>query len=346
MFTPVELFIGIRYIHARRGHHFIAFVSMTAIVATALGMAVLLTILSIMNGFEGELRGRILGMAAHVDVGVRQHTPLAWQDELASLAKRPGVAALAPYVRRDVLLVRAGVLRAVELRGVVPRAELAATSLSAHMLDGDVEDLQPGGYGLVIGRELAEAMQVGVGDAVTVMSPRPLVTPAGPVPRLKRFTVRGVFEFGLQEHDGSLILAHIDDAARLFRLGQGIDGIRVQLEAPEQAQRFKEALRETTDSAVTDWTDTHRNLFRALKMEKIAMFVILALAIAIAAFNLVSVLVVAVTEKRGDIAMLQALGLDRRLVTRVFVYQGAITGVLGVTGGLVLGYLRERGLVR
>ena len=339
MFAPVEWFIGIRYIYARRGNHFIAFISLTAIVATALGVAVLLTILSIMNGFEGELRERILGMSAHLEVDTRGAAGADWPAVIAALRARNGVLAAAPYVSRDVLVAQRGVVRAVEVRGIVPSAETGVTTLDAHMIAGSAASLAAGRYNVVVGAELADQLGLRLGDDLMLLSPQPVVTPAGLVPRLKRFTVSGVFEFGLQEHDGALVLVNIDDAARLFRLGERVDGVRVRLADAGTAPRVKETLARELALPTRDWTDTHRNLFRALGTEKIAMFVILALAIAIAAFNLVSILVVAVTEKRGDVAMLAALGLTRGGIMRVFFVQGGVTGVIGVIGGLALGYL-------
>ncbi|MEQ8232499.1 MAG: lipoprotein-releasing ABC transporter permease subunit [Gammaproteobacteria bacterium] len=339
MFASVELFIGTRYIFARRGNHFIAFISLTAIVATALGVAVLLTILSIMNGFEGELRERILGMSAHLELDTRSLDGTAWPRALAAVDARDGVIAAAPYVSRDVLVAQRGVVRAVEVRGVLPAAEHAVTALAPHMTAGDVASLGAGRYNVIVGAELAAQLGLRVGDDLMLLSPQPVVTPAGLVPRLKRFTVSGVFEFGLQEHDGALEQIHVDDAARLFRLGERVDGIRVRLADANAAPALKQELARELGLPVRDWTDTHRNLFRALGTEKIAMFVILALAIAIAAFNLVSILVVAVTEKRGDVAMLGALGLTRARIMRIFFLQGGITGVLGVLAGLALGYL-------
>lgn len=339
MFLPVELFIGLRYIYARRGNHFIGFISLTAIVATALGVAVLLTILSIMNGFEGELRERILGMSAHLEIDTRGAAQQPWSSTLATLSAHPGVAAAAPYISRDVLIAHRGVVRAVEVRGVLPAAEAGVTTLGQHMRAGTPDSLTAGSFGVLLGREIADQLGLGVGDEVTLLLPQPMMTPAGLVPRLKRFRVGGVFEFGLQEHDGGLVLINIDDAARLFRLDERIDGLRLRLVDANQAPRLKQRLSAETGLPARDWTDTHRNLFRALKTEKVVMFVILALAIAIAAFNLVSILVVAVTEKRGDIAMLGALGLPRAAIMRVFLYQGGLTGAAGVLGGLGLGYL-------
>jgi lipoprotein-releasing system permease protein len=334
---PVESFIGIRYIYARRGNHFIAFISLTAIVATALGVAVLLTILSIMNGFEGELRERILGMSGHLDVDASDLPAEAWRDALSKLEDHPDVLAAAPYVRRDVLVQRGARIRAVEVRGVERAAEGRVTTLAEHLRAGELAELVSGSFSAVIGSELAAQLGVGLGDDLNLLSPRPVVTPAGLIPRMKRFRVVGIFEFGLQEHDGGLIVTNRDDAARLFRLGPGIDGIRVRLADANMAPSLKRALAVSVGATIEDWTDSHQNLYRALKTEKIVMFIILALAVAIAAFNMVSILVVAVAEKRGDIAMLRALGMTQGAITRVFLIQGAVTGLLGVCGGLLLG---------
>ncbi len=339
MFSPVELFVGIRYIHARRGNHFIAFISMTAIVATALGVAVLLTILSIMNGFEGELRGRILGMAAHLEVDTRGLAADAWQRRLQQVAAHPAVTAAAPYVSRDVLVAQRGQVWAAEVRGVDIVDERRVTSLDGHLVAGAADALVAGEFRALIGSEIAARFGLEPGDPLTLLSPHPVVTPAGLVPRMKRFTVAGIFEFGLQEHDGALVLVDRRDAARLFRLGSSVDGLRVRLDDAGVAPAVKSELAAAGIAGVRDWTDTHRNLFRALRTEKLVMFAILALAIAIAAFNVVSILVVAVTEKRGDLAMLAALGMPRAGILRVFLCQGGITGVIGVSAGLALGYL-------
>lgn len=341
MFTPVESFIGSRYIYARRGKHFIAFISFTAVLATALGIAVLLTILSIMNGFEGELRERILGMAGHLEVTLRGPAAREWARFDSEVTAVPGVAAVAPYLSRDVLVAHRGVVRAVEARGIDLVREGSVTSLAAHLVQGNLAGLEPGAFRVLIGRELASAFGLGTGDAITLVTPQPVVTPAGVLPRMKRFEVAGVFEFGLQEHDGSLVVMALDDARRLFRSGAAVDGLRVRLDDAARAPLAKAAVSAAVagadDVAVRDWTDTHRNLFRALATEKLVMFIILALAIGIAAFNVVSILVVAVTEKRSDIAMLGALGLERGAIMRVFLFQGGVTGVIGIVAGLVIG---------
>ena len=345
MFPPVEAFIGIRYIYARRGNHFIAFMSLTSIIATALGVAILLTILSIMNGFEGELRNRILGMASHLVVDADASLNADWPSLVERIAAHRAVRAAAPYISRDVLLSHRGIVRAVEARGIASAFERRVTAIEAHMLDGGLDQLKPGAFRIAIGRELADAFGVVLGDRITLIAPQPIMTPAGLLPRLKRFEVAGIFEFGLHEHDSGLALFNLSDAQRLFRTGSHVDGVRATLEDASQAPAVKQELiesfktQEPDATTITDWTETHRNLFRALKVEKIVMFSILAIAIGIAAFNIVSILVVAVTEKRPDIAMLTSLGMDRSSVMRIFFVQGGITGVVGVCAGLVAGVL-------
>lgn len=348
MLTPAEAFLGVRYIFARRGNHFIAFMSLTSIVATALGVAVLLVILSIMNGFEGELRARILGMAAHLTVEPQPGAPglevPGWQALAARIEAWPGVQAVAPFVSRDVLVSHRGIVRAVELRGIDPARELKASAIGASLVEGELAQLDARRFRIVIGKELADALGVLRGDDLVVIVPQPLVTPAGMVPRMKRFEIAGIFEFGLHEHDGGLALIGLDDAHRLFRTGGRADGVRVTLDEPGTAPGAGRALAdglaaEGLTVEVTDWTQTHRNLFTALRTEKIVMFVILAIAIGIAAFNVVSILVMAVTEKRGDIAMLSALGMTRRRIMRVFLIQGALTGLAGILAGLAIGGL-------
>ncbi len=343
MLTPAEAFIGVRYIYARRGNHFIAFMSLTAIVATALGVAVLLTILSIMNGFEGELRARILGMAAHVTVRAEGALAADWRTLTADIAARPDVRAAAPYLGRDVLISHRGVVQAIELRGVVPAREQEVSAIAGHMLEGELAELDQGRFRIVIGSELAEAFGLARGDRIALIVPQPLVTPAGMMPRVKRFEVAGIFEFGLHEHDAGLGLIALADAQRLFRAGSAVDGVRAMVtdasQAPAIAAEIAASFNEISPGAVSvsDWTETHRNLFTALKTEKIVMFSILAIAIAIAAFNIVSILVMAVTEKRADIAMLATLGMERSRIMRVFLIQGGLTGAAGIGMGLVAG---------
>ncbi len=342
MIAPLDWFIGIRYIYARRGNHFSGFISLTAIVATALGVTVLLTILSIMNGFEGEVRDRILGLAAHLEVDSGAQGD--WHALLKQVGAQPGVVAAAPYITRDVLVADRGTVRAVEVRGIDVARELGVTQLESHLKTGSLADLDRTPFGVVIGRELAQSLGVQRGDRLTLITPQPSVTPAGLVPRLKRFVITGVFEFGLQEYDAGLVLINLTDAQRLFRSGDAIDGVRVKLVDAGQASAVKRALAVTLGRAVgaddiRDWTDTHQNLFRALHIEKTVMFVILALAIGIAAFNVVSILVVAVTDKRADIAMLGALGLERRDIMWIFLVQGGVTGAIGVIAGVACGAL-------
>lgn len=342
MSLPVEWFVGSRYIYARRGNHFIAFISLTAVLGTATGVAVLVTILSIMNGFEGELLGRILGMSAHLemrfdDTNSAASDKAALNQLLRQLENSDELEAAAPFIRRDVLLQINNQVQAVEARGIDSAAEAQLTALERHMVAGE-HGLVAGEFRLLIGQELAEQLRLAVGDSVNLLSPQPIVTPAGLIPRMKRFVVGGIFEYGVQSHDGALALIHISDATRFFRSPRTADGIRLRVSQADRAPLLKTSVADSCGCEVRDWTQTHRNLFRALKMEKIAMFIILAMAIAIAAFNVISILVVAVIEKRGDIAMLKSLGLSQGAVMRIFMIQGGVTGVLGVMLGLLAGF--------
>lgn len=344
MLLPVEAFVGIRYIYAPRNNHFIAFISITAIMATALGVAVLVTILSIMNGFEHELRNRILGMAPHLSIESNPTTS-DWQILADAIADLPEVQSTAPYIRRDILLSYRGIVRVVEVRGIVPAFEVRATRIEPHIQEGTLSSLENGLFRIAVGTELAQSFGLSLGDKITVISPKPVVTPVGALPRLRRFEVAAIFEFGLHEHDSGLALINLQDAQRLFRMGGRIDGVRATLHEPSLAPIIGQKLIErgvmnrAGTLQVSDWTQSHRNIFRALRMEKIVMFGILAIAIGVAAFNIVSVLVVAVTQKRSDIALLSSLGLDRVRIMRIFLIQGGITGLLGVCVGLVFGLL-------
>ena len=310
-----------------------------AILATALGIAVLVTILSIMNGFEGELRGRILGMAAHLTVATDTLSAEDFARQLDDIRQLGAVRAAAPFLERDVLIQSNGVVRPVVVRGIDIKQEERVTELHSHIVDGKASMLESGSYGVLIGHELAQHLALTVGDKLTLLSPRPRATPAGLLPVMKRFTVAGIFEFGLQEHDAGLVVIDRSDAARLFRSPVVADGIRVRLHDPSTLSANKARIASTSGLPTTDWSDTHRNLYRALKTEKIVMFVILGLAIAIAAFNLVAILVVSVGQKRGDIAMLKALGLSGHRITRLFFYQGGVMAFCGVTAGLLFGAL-------
>ncbi|MFT4582989.1 MAG: lipoprotein-releasing system permease protein [Gammaproteobacteria bacterium] len=342
MFTPVEAYLGWRYTRAKRRIHFVSLISAIAMFGVALGVAALITILSIMNGFEGELRDRILGMAAHVVVTTERGVLSDWQSIADRAGQHVGVLASAPYIRREAMLTHYDNVQGAIVRGILPDAE-ANVSVVAQKIVAGAMDLKAGSFDIVLGRGLADTLQAQVGDRVTLIAPEPMRTPAGMVPRLRRYDVIGIFEAGVQGDDTSLALIHIDDAKKMFRYGDRITGIRLTVDDPFDApmigQGIAQLLSSRTDDPVkvVDWTETNINLFKALKTEKIVMFIILALTIAVAAFNLVSTLVMVVSEKTSEIAILQTLGLTKKKIILVFFIHGGLIGLSGIVLGLGLG---------
>jgi lipoprotein-releasing system permease protein len=342
MFQPLELFVGLRYTRAKRRNHFISFISLTSMLGIALGVTALITVLSVMNGFEKELRTRILGMASHATITTYSGRLRDWESAAGIALSNAHVLAIAPYVRGETMLTNGNRVSGALIRGILPEEEASVSDVSTHMKSGRLEDLLPGEYRIVLGSELAYSLGVGKGDSVTVISPRTTITPAGVLPRLRRFTVSGVFEVGMYEYDRGVALINIEDAARLFRLDGDVTGIRLKLDdlfaAPEVARELAQGME--GDIRVEDWTRQHANFFRAVKTEKRVMFVILTLIVAVAAFNIVSTLVMVVADKRADIAILRTLGAAPRSIMGIFVVQGAVIGVfgtlLGVLGGIGL----------
>ena len=342
MFRPLELFIGLRYTHAKRRTHFISFISLTSMLGIALGVTALITVLSVMNGFEQELRQRILGMASHATVSEFGERLQDWETVKQNVSRHEQVIAVAPYVSGETMLSAGQNVSGAVVRGILPGEEAGVSDVLDHIRRGDVRELEPGSYNIILGSELAYSLGVGLGDAVTVVSPQIMVGPTGLMPRLRRFTVAGVFEVGMYEYDRGVALVHMQDAARLFRLGEDVSGIRLKLDDLFAAPRVARELAMTLpgDYRVQDWTRQHSNFFRAVKTEKRVMFIILTLIIAVAAFNIVSTLVMVVTDKQSDIAILRTLGASPRSIMVIFVIQGAIIGILGtlmgVAGGVAL----------
>lgn len=338
MFRPVSLAIGLRYTRAKRRNQFISFISLVSMLGIAIGVIALITTISVMNGFERELRARILGMVAHATVsGVGE--PMRDWSQAVSIAKRDArVLGAAPYIEREAMLQGLATQGAL-LRGVEPAVEGEVSELGDKMTHGSLDALVPGGFGIVLGTELAGALGVTVGDPVSVFVPEFRTTPLGAMPQMKRFTVVGVFEAGMQEYDMGLAVVHLSDAQRLLRMGDRVTGVRLKLVDLMDAWKVASDLRDHMDGfySVRDWSRDHANFFRAVKLEKTVMFIILSLIIAVAAFNLVSSLVMLVTDKQPDIAILRTLGMSPATVLRIFVVQGAIIGVIGVALGVVGG---------
>jgi lipoprotein-releasing system permease protein len=321
----------------------VSFISAIAILGVALGIAALITILSIMNGFESELRDRILGMAAHVVVSGKRDTLEDW----AGLARRieglPGVIASAPFIRREAMLTHFDNVHGVVVRGIEPAREAAISVIADRIVEGDVSGLESGAFRIILGRGLADTLQARIGSRVTLIAPEPVRTPAGMLPRLRRHVVVGIFEAGVHEYDTAMALVHLDDAAKLFRYRNRVSGVTVKIDQPFAAPATAAGLRRELSGngdqgiRVTDWTETNVNLFNALKTEKAVMFIILALTIAVAAFNLVSTLVMVVSEKHAEIAILQTLGMTRGNILLVFFIHGGLIGAAGIVAGAVLG---------
>jgi lipoprotein-releasing system permease protein len=337
-----ELFIGLRYTRAKRRNHFISFISAVSMLGIALGVAALITVLSVMNGFQKEVRARILSVVSHVQITGPGGQLAQWQRVADAAQRNPGVVAAAPYVNGQAMLVNEATARGALVRGVDPALEGGVAEVASKVVAGRLDALQPGEFGIVLGADLARALRLYPGDRVTVIAPQGLVTPAGVVPRLRSFRVVGLFEVGHYEYDSGLALMHIADAQRLFQLGDEVSGVRLKLADLFESRRVaRELYRDVGgDLLISDWTRSHANFFRAVEIEKTMMFIILMLIVAVAAFNVVSTLVMAVTDKQADIAILRTLGASPGSIMQVFMVQGVLIGVLGtligVAGGVAL----------
>ena len=339
---PYELLIGLRYTRAKRRNQFVSFISMVSMLGIALGVTALIVVLSVMNGFQTELRGRILAVVSHVQISGAGGEMSDWQHVAEQSSKQPGVLAAAPFVQAQGMLSFGESVRGAMVRGILPDYEDKVVDFRSHMKEGSLDSLVPDSFNIVLGSELARALGVFVGDKVTVIAPQGVVTPAGVVPRLKSFTVSGLFEVGMFEYDSGLALIRMEDAQRLYRMGDRVSGVRLKLDdlfkAPFVVRDLADSL--DTPAYISDWTRSHANFFRAVQIEKNMMFIILSLIVAVAAFNIVSTLVMAVTDKQADIAILRTLGASPGSIMAVFMVQGALIGFiglgLGVLGGVTL----------
>jgi len=340
--VPYELLVGLRYTRAKGRNQFISFISLTSMLGIALGVAALIVVLSVMNGFQKELRARILGVASHVQITGYDNRLGGWQRVAKEAAENPQVVAAAPFVNGQAMLAFNGNVRGTIVRGVEPALEDKVADIGSHMLAGKLEALTPGSFGIVLGSELARAVGARNGDKVTLIAPQGLVTPAGLLPRVKQFTVVGIFEVGMFEYDAGLALVDLEDAQKLYQMGERVSGVRLKLADLMQSRVVARELSETLrgDLFISDWTRSHANFFRAVQIEKNMMFIILFLIVLVAAFNIVSTLVMAVTDKHADIAILRTLGASPVGIMKIFIVQGALLGVIGtligVVGGIVL----------
>ena len=341
--TPFELSIGRRYLRST-GNRFLSFISLISMVGVAIGVAVLIVVLSVMNGFEHELRARILSLTSHATVTAFGEGLSGWQAMRDIALKNPRVRAAAPFVEAETLLIAdrpRGASSAATLRGIAPSLEAQVSSLGERMTSGSMDALRPGEFSVILGEELATKLGVQVGDAVVVAVAKGNVTPAGVVPRLRRFKVGGIFRSGMYEIDATLAVVHFADAARLLRLGDNVTGLRLEVADPYDAPlAVREVARDLGGGLyVEDWTQRNANFFRSIELTKRMMFFILLLVVAVAAFNIVSTLVMAVKDKQPDIAILRTIGARPSSVLAIFTTQGTVIGLFGTLGGVLLGVL-------
>ena len=349
MFRPVSLYIGLRYTRAKRRNHFISFIALTSMLGLMLGVAVLITVLSVMNGFGRELQVRILGMVPHGAV-LGYHYFSDWPDVMKKIQLNPEVEATAPFINVQGMLSNKGEVLPALVSGVQPELERKVSIVAGEGLTlkrvtnfsaANLDVLVPGEFGVILGRRLARKLGVAIGDKVTFLMPEASISPAGVMPRFKRFTVKGTFQVGA-EMDGLLAMIHIEDAQKLIRAPGEVEGIRIKykdlFDAPKLTWRIVEKLDQERFQP-SDWTRTHGSLFEAIKMEKTMMAFLLLLIVAVAAFNIVSSLVMLVTDKRADIAILRTLGATPRTIMTIFMVQGTIIGCFGTLMGILLGLL-------
>jgi len=340
-----ELLVGLRYTRSRKRaqgrNRFISFISLVSMLGIALGVAALIVVLSVMNGFQEELRSRILGVASHLQITGIDNRLESWQAVADRASQHPEVRGAAPFVQEQGMLVFDQNVRGSLVRGVLPELEEGVAEFSRYMKDGALEDLRSGTFGIVLGRDLAYRLHVRTGDKVTLIAPQGLVTPAAVLPRLKQFTVVGIFEAGMFEYDSGLALIHLHDAQALYRMGDEVSGVRLKVEDLFSAPRIARDLAPVFPPSIyiTDWTRSHANFFRAVALEKTMMTLILFLIVAVAAFNIVSTLVMAVQEKYADIAILRTLGASPGSIMQIFMLQGSIIGFVGLGAGVALGLL-------
>ncbi len=347
MFKPIPVAIGLRYLRAKRRNGFISFISLASILGIALGVAALITTLAVMSGFQREIRDRMLQMAAHATVSGYGEPVQDWPHAVRAAVADKRVAGAAPYVEKEALLSGARNQPAL-VRGVMPAEEGKVSVLADKMVQGRLDELTPGSFNIVLGRELALWLGVGVGDSVVMTTADFRSTPLGAVPQLKRFTVSGVFEAGYNEFDKGMAFVNMQDLQRVLRMGEGVTGVRLKLHDMDIAFDVARDLALELGGAyrVSDWASENANMYRALKMEKTVMAILLSLIIAMGAFNLVSSQVMLVTDKQADIAILRTLGLTPRAVLQVFMVQGSMIGVIGTVLGVVGGVLLTLNLER
>jgi lipoprotein-releasing system permease protein len=339
MFQPKELFIGLRYIRARRKSHFVSFIAFISIAGVALGVFALIVVLSVMNGFGNELRDRTLSMTSHATISGYDGYVRDWRSVMTKAEQNKEVVAAAPYIRKEVMLSNGRRVSGSLVRGIQPEMESRVSLVESKMISGSLMDLKPGEYGIVVGRELANSLGVYEGDRITVITPQASITAVGVMPRLRRFSVVGVFEVGMHQYDSAMAYMHLEDAAKLFSYEDKVNGVRLKFtdlfDAPRITRDIEHDFGE--DYWVKDWSKQHKNFFRALQTEKTVMFIILLMMVSVAALNIVSTLMMTVTDKESDIAILRALGMRPSSIMTIFIIQGAFIGLFGTIIGVSTG---------
>jgi len=336
-----EGFIGLRYLRASPRRGFVSLIAGIAIFGLGLGVAVLVVVLSVMNGFEEVLRTRILSLTAHATISGLEGRLPNWRPDIDQLKVFPGINAVAPYIEEQGMMIRGAKSSGVLLRGIVPEAEEHVVDLNSHLQSGRLADLTPGNYRTILGSALAEELGVHVGDRVVLLVAQGDVTPLGVLPRMRAFTVAGILSVGMYEYDRRIALLSMTDAAKLLRMGDDATGIRLSLADMYAAPRMAHAAAVAIGGGVQvqDWTGEHVNFFRSIAITKRILFVILSLMVAVAAFNIVSTMVMVVKTKRRDIAILRTFGSSPKSVLSIFVVQGSLIGLLGIAGGVLFGVI-------
>jgi len=337
---PLALFLGLRYTRAKRRNHFISFIAIASMIGIALGVMVLMTVLSVMNGFDEQIQSRVFSLAPQITLSTDSNLLSDWQNLATTVGQQPGVVAMAPYVYGQGILSSYGQVHPAAVFGILPDKEAAISSLGKSMESGRLQDLTPGNYGIILGADLAANLTVGIGDKLTLITPTASFTPLGIIPRFKRFTVVGIFSAGNGfGFDSNYAYIHLQDAQALYQLGQAVSGLRLKVNnvyhAPDIAAKLLRKL--PANMVATDWTEQYGPFFQAIATEKTMMFLVLLLIIAIAAFNLVSSLVMVVTDKVADIAILRTLGATPGMVMTIFMVQGTLIGLVGTAFGLIGG---------
>ena len=334
-----ELMVGLRYTRARRRNRFIGINSAVSMIGIAVGVWALIVVLSVMNGFQKEVRTRILGVVSHLQILAGDNRLEDWRGVAKAVAQHPRVVGTAPFVQAQAMLSNGQAVRGAVVRGILPAEEEKVADLARHMRTGSLDTLRPGEYGVVLGADLARSLGVLRGDKIALIAPQGVVTPAGVIPRLKQFTVAGVFEAGIVDADSGLALVHLRDAQTLYQMGEAVSGVRLKLDDLFAAREVAHELlaRLPRDLYASDWTRSHANFFRAVEIEKRMMFLILGLIVLVAAINIISTLVMAVTDKQADIAILRTLGAAPGSVLQIFMVQGMVLGVVGTLVGVLTG---------